>query len=132
MIRPIITVMILLSAMHFAVCIKFHIVVSLQNGHCPGELVGEPCLTLEQYVSYPSPSQYVTLHFETGNHTLKSSFSISSKFYFGLIASGNATIDCNGRSTASVRFSSVNQVDISGITFIRCGRVQLSCINCME
>ena len=126
MMVPTMVVVILLSAMHSAVCINFHIVLLAQNSQCPGELVGEPCLTLEQYVSYPSPSQYVTLQFEAGNHTLKSTFSVSSRSYFGLIASGNATIDCNGRSTANVSFSSVNQVDIRGITFIRCGRVELS------
>ena len=116
---------ILFAVIHVIVCVKFHILLS-PTSQCPGELIGEPCLTLEQYVSYPSSSQYVTLQFEAGNHTLKSSFNISSRPYFGLIASGNATIDCNGQSTASVSFSSVNRVDIRGITFIRCGTVQLS------
>ena len=116
---------ILLAVIHVIVCVKFHILLS-PTSQCPGELVGESCLTLEQYVSYPSPSQYVTLQFEAGNHTLKSSFRISSRSYFGLIASGNATIDCNGRSTATVSFSSVNRVDIRSMTFIRCGTVELS------
>ena len=104
--------LILLLAVQSAVCIKFHIVTSLRND-CPGELAGEPCLTLQQYVSYPSPNSNITLEFEWGNHSLKSSFATSGRAYFGLIATTNATINCNGLPSTYVRFSRTTKVDIN-------------------
>ena len=120
----IVLLLIPLLAVQSVVGIKFHIVTSLRSD-CPGELAGEPCLTLQQYVSYPSRNSNVTLEFERGNHSLKSSFTISGGTYFGLTAATNATINCDGlTSTYSVRFSGTTNVDINGVSFIRCGRVE--------
>ena len=105
-----------------AACIKFHIMTSLRSD-CPGELAGDPCLTLQQYVSYPSHSSNITLEFEWGNHSLKSSFITSNRAYFGLVATTNATINCDGLSSTYIRFSSTTNVDIKGISFIRCGSI---------
>ena len=117
-------IVLLLILLQSAACIKFHILTSL-NSDCPGELAGEPCLTLQQYVTYPSSDSNVTLEFEGGNHSLKSLFTISGGTYFGLVATTNATINCDGlSSTYSIRFSSTINADIKGISFIRCGRVE--------
>ena len=120
----ILLLLILLLAVQSAECIKFHIVTSLRSD-CPGELAGEPCLTLQQYVSYPSHNSNITLEFEWGNHSLKSLFATSGGAYFGLMATTNATINCNGLSSTYIRFSSTTNVYIKGISFIRCGSVEL-------
>ena len=54
---------------HFATCDTFNIVTPTTTS-CPGEYVGEPCLTLQQYASYPSKSANVTLILESGTHKL--------------------------------------------------------------
>ena len=54
---------------NFATCDIFNIVTSTTSS-CPGEYVGEPCLTLQQYASYPSKSANVTLILESGTHKL--------------------------------------------------------------
>ena len=117
----------LLSVVQSAVSIKFYIMLSL-NSECPGELAGDPCLTLQQYASYQSHSSNTTLEFESGNHILKSSFSFSGGNYVGLTARGNATVECNGLSTVRVRISSVTQVVIIyvGITFFTVDRLKYS------
>ena len=99
---------ILLSAVQSTLCIKFHIMTSLRSD-CPGELAGEPCLTLQQYVSYPSHNPNITLEFELGNHSLKSMLTISSGTYFGLVATTNATINCYGLSSTNIRISQTLQ-----------------------
>ena len=118
---------ILLSALQSTLCIKFHIMTSLRSD-CPGELAGEPCLTLQQYVSYPSHNSNITLEFESGNHSLNSMFTISSGTYFGLVATTNATINCDGLSSANIRISSITKVDIKGINFIRCRSVEFNSV----
>ena len=114
----------LLSVVQSAVSIKFYIMLSL-NSECPGELAGDPCLTLQQYVSYQSHSSNTTLEFESGHHILKSSLSFYGGNYVGLTVQGNATVDCSGLSRVRVRISSVTQVDIIGITFFHCGQIQI-------
>ena len=119
----------LLILLQSAACIKFHIMTSLRSD-CPGELAGEPCLTLQQYVSYPSMSlSNITLEFEWGNHSLKSSFTISGGTYFGLVATTNATINCDGLSSTYIRFSSTTNVDVNGISFIQCGSVEFRSVS---
>ena len=114
----------LLSVVQSAVSIKFYIMLSL-NSECPGELAGDPCLTLQQYASYQSHSSNTTLEFESGHHILKSSLSFSSGNYVGLTARGNATVECSDQSVIQLTFSSVTQVGINGITFIHCGQIQI-------
>lgn len=121
----IVSLLIPLLAVQSVVSVKFHIVTSPKSV-CPGELAGEPCLTLQQYVSYPSRESNITLEFERGNHSLKSSFSISARDYFGLVATTNATINCDRLSSTSISFSSITNVDIKGISFIQCGTVGFS------
>ena len=114
----------LLSVVQSAVSIKFYIMLSL-NSECPGELAGDPCLTLQQYASYQSHSSNTTLEFESGNHILKSSLSFSGGNYVGLTAQGNAIVECSDQSIIQLTFSGVTQVDIKGITFFHCGQIQI-------
>ena len=114
----------LLSVVQSAVSIKFYIMLSL-NSECLGELAGDPCLTLQQYVSYQSHSSNTTLEFESGHHILKSSLSFYGGNYVGLTARGNATVECSDQSVIQLTFSSVTQVGIKGITFIHCGQIQI-------
>ena len=71
----------------------FHI-VSSPSAPCPGEFIGEPCLTLQQYVSNPSISNdNITLLFETGNHTMSSTFTVSNAMKLTMSGS-NVVIQC--------------------------------------
>lgn len=47
-------------------------VVTSSKSHCSREFAGEPCLTLEQYVSHPiqSSNNNITLIMEPGNHLI--------------------------------------------------------------
>lgn len=48
----------------------YHIVTS-PSSPCPGEFIGEPCLTLQQYAASPSQDSNVTLIIESGTHRLQ-------------------------------------------------------------
>jgi hypothetical protein len=52
---------------------QFYIVTS-PDSPCPTREQGEPCLTLGQYINYPSQGPRVTLVLESGNHVLKQRF----------------------------------------------------------
>ena len=98
-----------------AICSSVYIVVSTDDA-CPGEFTGEPCLTLNQYVSDPLQSSNVTLKLLPGEHTIGSTLSIVGKVSF--IIQGNASaIRCTMNSFS---FSSIQSVYISGIAFSAC------------
>ena len=63
-------VIVSLITTHYAACDVFNIVTSTTSS-CPGECSGEPCLTLQQYASYPSNSANVTLILESRTHKLE-------------------------------------------------------------
>ena len=109
----------------FAVTIRnvasemFYIVTS-SDSPCPGIVIGEPCLTLQQYASNPSLSSNVTLELESGNHNLlDSTLEVLNIASFKIIAN-EATIRCSENS-GYIRINSVQEVYISGITFVDCG-----------
>ena len=56
-------------------CVEYYTVISHSN-HCPTEFVGEPCLTLNQYVSNPSTTLNITLTREVGNHLLMQEYQL--------------------------------------------------------
>ena len=56
---------------HCVMAETYHIVTS-PSSPCPGEFIGEPCLTLEQYAASPSQDSNVTLVIEPGTHRLQS------------------------------------------------------------
>ena len=80
---------------------EFHIVTS-PGSSCPTREYGEPCLTLEQYLTNPSLSSNTVLVVESGNHFVKESRQLS-----GL----NISIASEG-SSANIMFE-----NIAGLTF---------------
>lgn len=56
---------------HCVIAEIYHIVTS-PSSPCPGEFIGEPCLTLQQYAASPSQDSNVTLVIESGTHRLQS------------------------------------------------------------
>ena len=110
----------------FAVIIKdtssemFHIVTS-SSDPCPGSVTGEPCLTLQQYVSNPSRNPNITLELEAGTHNLvDSAFEVSNIASFEMIAIQGATVKCSSRFMNYMNFNSVQEVHISGVILLNC------------
>ena len=89
---------------------------------CPGELTGEICLTLEQFVSNPTYSQSseIILSMQSGRHDLSTDFLISSSTRNFTMRSDGATIACDTTSR-SLTWSSVEDIIITGISFNGCG-----------
>ena len=98
----------------------FYIVTSLTSGSpCPGEFTGEPCLTLQQYVTNPSQSrENITFQFEPGTHYLHDVLSVSNGYNLTM-SSTNATVICTAVA-GRIAISSVENVHISGMTFRWC------------
>ena len=99
-------------------CDSFYIVTS-PSSPCPGEYIGVPCLTLQQYASNPSQSQNITLLVEPGMYNLSTILMVSNGYNFTM-SSTNATVTCTS-ATAQFEFNTVENVHISGITFQGCG-----------
>ena len=98
---------------------KFTIVPS-PDSPCPGEFTGEPCLTLQQYVANPSLSSNIRLDLLVGNHRLDSQLSVSSINSFTMSTNTSATIVCGQQLDLPISFNRLQQVHVSGITFIGC------------
>ena len=111
-------VLLILSSIDVTASNTFHIVTSLDSP-CPGEFVGVPCLTLQQYVFNPSINDNTTLLFESGNHTLSSPFTATAAMKYNLSGS-DVEVECF--SAAKFTFVAIQQVYISGIRFLRCHR----------
>ena len=114
-------VFLLLNAVHveYSRCERFNIVPS-PDSPCPGEFTGEPCLTLQQYVANPSLSSNITLELHPGNHQLDSQLSVSTINLFTMRAYTSATVTCNQELYEPFYFYRLQQVHVSGITFISC------------
>ena len=98
-------------------CDTFYIVIS-SSSPCPGEYIGVPCLTLQQYASNPSQSQNITFLVEPGIYNLSTVLTVSDGYNFTM-SSTNATVTCIS-DTARFEFNAVENVHISGITFQGC------------
>ena len=108
-----------------ATCETFHIILSADNP-CPGELTGEPCFTLSQYLSgeyrqYTSdPQSGIVLEFQPGYHMVDRSLNIvtSQLISFTLNAVKNSTeIYCRN---CQYLINNVQNVYINGISFTQC------------
>ena len=89
------------------------------DSHCPGEFIGVPCLTLQQYASNPSQlSQNITFLVEPGTYNLSTVLTVSNGYNFTM-SSTNATVVCTS-PTAQFTFDTVENVHISGMTFRGC------------
>ena len=110
---------ILLLSVEFSTvsCHTFYIVTS-PSSPCPGEYIGVPCLTLQQYASNPSRSQNVTFLVEPGMYNLSTVLTVSDGHNFTM-SSTNATVTCTS-ATAKFEFNTVENVYISGVTFQAC------------
>ena len=115
----VLAILLAVCAGHQVSCDTFHILTNLSSSSCPGEFVGEPCLTLSQYVANPSQGRNnTTLQFEPGTHYLPDVLSINDGHSF-TIAANNVTVICT-TSLAKITLSSVESVHISGMTFQWC------------
>jgi len=92
----------------------------------------KPCLTLSEYVQ--NTSHYFTsnslLHFLPGNHTVSKTtwVIVQDVENISLVGSaGHANVQCNGR--LSFTFWKVHDLQISSITFVRCGLEVIDDIN---
>ena len=107
----------LLNAIEYSSCERFNIVPS-PDSPCPGEFTGEPCLTLQQYVTNPSLSSTITLEVHPGNHSLDSVLRVQNINSFTMMANTSATVTCSQQR--SLYFNQLQQVHVSGITFVGC------------
>ena len=84
---------------------------------------GESCQTLMQYVNSLSISSNVTLVMLSGNHNLSAQLSITRIATFTMVPSFNdaspSTVICS--ESGQLVLSDIQNVKISGLTFIRCG-----------
>ena len=110
-------VILLFVEFHTASCDTFYIVPT-PDSHCPGEFIGVPCLTLQQYASNPSQSQNITFLVEPATYNLSTVLAVSNGYNFTM-SSTNATVVCTS-STAQFTFDTVENVRISGMTFQGC------------
>ena len=109
-------------------CEMFYIVTS-PDSSCPGEFTGEPCLTLQQYVSRHSYiSSNITLMMESGTHTVSELGILTANTDSSFTMTANsATIyakpSTSYYSSISLQINDVQNVYISGITFTGVGNI---------
>jgi hypothetical protein len=119
---------ILLLSVEFSTvsCDTFYIVTS-PSSPCPGEYIGVPCLTLQQYASNPSRSQNITFIIEPGMYNLSTVLTVSDGYNFTM-SSTNATVTCTS-ATAKFEFRKCSwkiNVHISGMTLQGCRSTAIS------
>ena len=116
-------VFLLSTAVQYCSCERFNIIPTADSP-CPGEFTGEPCLTLQQYVANPSLSSNITLELHSGNHRLDSQLSVADINSFTMRANATVTVTCSQQLRSSsyewFRFDRVQQLHVTGITFIGC------------
>ena len=106
----------------------FHIVLSTSSP-CPGELTGEPCITLSQYLRgeyrryYTSDPSEMVLEFQPGFHAISTGYSTLasqlSSFVMNSESEKSTQIYCQSDYT-QYQITNVQSVQISGIDFVRC------------
>ena len=65
--------MLFFCAAHCVIADTYHIVTT-HSSPCPGEFIGEPCLTLQQYADSQSQDSNVSLVVESGSHRLQTNY----------------------------------------------------------
>ena len=114
------TVLLLVSAVQYSSCERFNIVPS-PDSPCPGEFTGEPCLTLQQYVAnYSLRSSNITFEMQPGNHRLVFQLRMSYINLFTMRTNTSATVSCSQQLSEPFYFNRLQQIHVSGITFIGC------------
>ena len=118
-------ILVLLSSdIHHVVCDTYYILTS-PSSSCPGELPGEPCLTLQQFANSPGSSSSVLLMMESGSHTLNTAISLSNIYNFtmaSLVPKSDVRIICSTQSNVSGSFllTSVSFVQLQGVSIEGC------------
>ena len=91
---------------------------------CPGEFIGVPCFTLEQYATLPPrrQSSNTTFDLHPGIHYLNSQLSVSNIYSFTMRTNATAMtmIICRDWINNPFSFNQLQLIHISGITFIGC------------
>ncbi len=122
--RLLLVAVLLQWSISLATSYTFHIVTS-PAAPCPGEFIGEPCLTLQQYVSNPSISHgNITVLFETGTHSMSHAFSASNAHSYTL-SGYNVSIECIS-NTVSFTLTSIQYLNITGLKLSNCGSFRIS------
>ena len=99
-------------------CDTFYIVTS-PSSPCPGEYIGVPCLTLQQFAANPGQGEtIITFLIDPGIYSLSTVLTVSDSYNFTM-SSTNVTVMCTS-ATAGFEFNGVENVHISGITFQGC------------
>ena len=96
---------------------EFHIVTS-PDSSCPTREYGEPCLTLEQYLTNPSLSSNTILVVESGNHFVKESRRLSG-LNISIASEGSSTniiFENNAGLTFWQTYASVHDITFSSIS----------------
>ena len=122
-----------------AICEEIFHIISSANSPCPGELTGEPCITLLQcingeYRQYTSddPSE-ITLEFQPGRYTL-GDYGLYNTFASQLVSltmnlANSTEIHCGYRRSREHLISNIQNVRVNGIDFVRCRFMIESVIN---
>ena len=84
------------------------------------------CFTLDSLATIGLTSSY-NLRLEPGTHYLHRRLAVSFVYYFTMQGTGS-TIVCNGSENHWFRFSFINQVSVSGLTFINCSGLNYSSV----
>ena len=95
-------------------CDTFYIVES-PSSPCPGEYIGVPCLTLQQYAANPGQSQSVIFLIRPGTYSLSTVLTVSDCNNFTM-SSTDVTVRCTS-ATARFELNRVENIHISEITF---------------
>lgn len=117
-----ITLLLLIYSVQYASCGDVYIIPTPKSP-CPGAAKGEPCFTLQQYVTNHNLSSNTTLNFYSGKHHMESQLSVSNVNSFTMRASRRATILCNQKQTYDdywFTFEYIETVQIRGIAFSGC------------
>ena len=117
--------LLLLNVVEYSSCERFNIVPS-SDSPCPGELTGEPCLTLQQYVTNPSQSSNIIFELQPGNHRLDSQLRLLNVNSFLMRGNSSVTVTCS-QLYQPFYFSGLQQINISDIMFVGC-RMELQSI----
>ena len=97
-------------------CDTFYIVTS-PSSSCPGEYIGVPCLTLQQFAANPGQDEIITFLIDPGIYYLSTVLTVSGGYNFTM-SSFDVIVTCISNN-AGFEISGVENVHISGITISR-------------
>ena len=112
--------------------VRFFIIPS-QDSPCLGEFTGDPCLTLSQYShNKPTGEENVILDLQPGIHRIDTTYLpdiIRGAKSFVMTSSTSASIICDHRLSNPLSFSSITNIQISGMNFIDCQRISITSVD---